>query len=152
MEAEIEIAKVFTEICEIFKYTSKNILDKIPKKLLETFEEKKDVNYKFKCDLSSKLEEQLLMPATKDLIAMIYMNYCCNEKEKEELMIHINENERRIENNLNNIWNNQDKIQEEETTQDLMIIEEESFFQKIINKIKDIFKIRKKQRMRKYIM
>ena len=151
MGAEIEIAKVFTEICEIFKYTSGNILDKIPKKLLETFEEKKDVNYKFKCDLSSKLEEQLLMPATKDLIAMIYMNYCCNEKEKEELMIHINENERRIENNLNNIWNNQDKIQEE-TTQDLMIIEEESFFQKIINKIKDIFKIRKKQRMRKYIM
>ena len=152
MRAEIEMTKVFTEISEIFKYTSKDILDKIPKKLLETFEEKKDVDYKFKCDLSSKLENQLIMPATKDLIAMIYMNYCCNEKEKEELMVYITENERRIENNLNDIWNNQDKIQEEETTQELMIIEEESFFQNIVNKIKAIFRIRKKQRMRKYIM
>ena len=152
MEAEMEMAKVFTEISEIFKYTSKDILDKIPKKLLETFEKKKDVNYKFKCDLSLGLENQLVMPETKDLIAMIYMNYCCSEEKKKELMIYINENERRIENNLNNIWNNKEKIQEEETTQELMLIEEENFLQKIVNKIKAIFRFRKRQRARKYIM
>ena len=37
--------KAYTEILEILKYMRENDVNKIPKKLLDTFEYKKDTNY-----------------------------------------------------------------------------------------------------------
>ena len=42
--------KAYTEILEILKYMPENDVNKIPKKLLDTFEYKKDTNYSFIID------------------------------------------------------------------------------------------------------
>lgn len=143
--------KAYTELDELLKIFPKTYIDKIPVKLLETFKELKLENYKVNIDFNKPLEEQRLLRETVVLLAILQYNFWCDSpEEKEELKKMFQENERKKKDiydisNLNNRAKNIEKIEINQNVQstesDLPAkIEKESFFSKIMSKIKKIFK------------
>lgn len=88
---DAEMAKAFTEILEILKYVSRDYYNKVPKDILETFEESKDESYVFLYDTHKRLIEQNISPQTSGLIAYLYKNYWATPKEREEYLIKYNQ-------------------------------------------------------------
>lgn len=123
--------------------------EKIPKKLVKLFEENSAENYEFHLDLTRPLQEQELNSKTLALLAMLNLNYWCEtEEEKQELIKHYTENERKYQEelrkkyNTDNIFqkNNSENKQEEITEEQVALVEHrESVIRKLINKIKSIF-------------
>lgn len=139
----------YVEILEILKHIDEIYVDKIPKKLIEFFEENKANNYEFKYDCTVELYKQNLNDNTLALLAMLNLNYWCESKEhRKELISRYNENERKYQEELREKYNpdnifkkhNQEKNIEEDVVKELAMVEyKESIFKKIINKIKSIF-------------
>lgn len=128
-------------------------VSKIPKKFRNFLMEIEDKDYVFQVDLDKNIDEQNITEKTKDLITVIYRNYWCNEEKRKELDMILTENERKYQeelskmynpNNLfknkqhfNNILENTTNENNEETS--LVEIKELNFFQKVFDKIKNLF-------------
>lgn len=143
----------YVEILEILKYMDKIYVDKIPKKLIEFFEENKANNYNFKYDSAVELDKQNLNDNTLALLAMLNLNYWCeSEEHKKELIARYNDNEQKYQEELREKYNpdnifkkdNQEKIIEKNIVKEevSMVVYKESIFKKFINKIKSIFNIK----------
>lgn len=142
----------YVEILEILKYMDKIYVDKIPKKLIEFFEENKANNYNFKYDSAVELDKQNLNDNTLALLAMLNLNYWCeSEEHKKELIARYNDNEQKYQEELrekynpDNIFkkrNKENEIEENIIQNEVALVEyKESIFRKVINKIKKIFHI-----------
>lgn len=142
----------YVEILEILKYMDKIYVDKIPKKLIEFFEENKANNYDFKYDSTVELDKQNLNDNTLALLAMLNLNYWCkSEEHKKELISRYNDNEQKYQEELREKYNpdnifknrNQEKSVEENIVKEEVALVEykESIFRTVINKIKKIFHI-----------
>ncbi len=57
--------KAYTEILEILKYMPENDVNKIPKKLLDIFEYKKDTNYSFIIDKNQDFSKLKILDETE---------------------------------------------------------------------------------------
>ena len=96
------------------------------------------------------LDEQNLQKKTYSILAMLNLNYWCeNENEKQELIAIYAENDRKKEEELrekynpDNLFKNKTNIrQQEEMDKGTALVEykEEKFFKKIINKIMSFFR------------
>lgn len=139
-----EYSEVAVEINVIFENMSKDVLERIPDNVLRFFHEIASKDYKFEYDKTKKLYEQKMRKKTKGIIALIYKDYICNEEEKKaytktyyETLRTIDE-EKRKKYHPDNIFKNKKRNFKEENLP--VVIEEESFFQKFIGKIKKILK------------
>lgn len=147
MKSEEEIA--YKQLITILNNMEPEYKEKIPKKLMKLFEENSAEDYEFHLDLTRPLQEQELNSKTLALLAMLNLNYWCEtEEEKQELIKHYTENERKYQEelrkkyNTDNIFqkNNKENKQEETTEQQVALVEHrESVIRKLINKIKSIF-------------
>lgn len=147
MKSEEKIA--YKQLITILNNMEPEYKEKIPKKLMKLFEENSAEDYEFHLDLTRPLQEQELNSKTLALLAMLNLNYWCEtEEEKQELIIHYTENERKYQEelrkkyNTDNIFqkNNKENKQEETTEQQVALVEHrESVIRKLINKIKSIF-------------
>ena len=82
MLKEENYAKAYKEVFEILKYVNKEDLEKIPNTFMQMLQKKMDKNYDFALKLDKEFEEQEILRETKAIIAYIYVNYWCDEKEK----------------------------------------------------------------------
>lgn len=89
----VNYSNVLTETSEILEYFDKSLLEKIPKKLIEKIKANVNPQYNFTYNRTKKLNEQEIMQETKDLISAIYLMYCCDKKERQQLMNICRENE-----------------------------------------------------------
>ena len=147
MKSEEKIA--YKQVITILDKMEPEYKEKIPKKLVKLFEENSAENYEFHLDLTRPLQEQELNSKTLALLAMLNLNYWCEtEEEKQELIKHYTENERKYQEelrkkyNTDNIFqkNNRENKQEEITEEQVALVEHrESVIRKLINKIKSIF-------------
>lgn len=147
MKSEEEIA--YKQLITILNNMEPEYKEKIPKKLMKLFEENSAEDYEFHLDLTRPLQEQELNSKTLALLAMLNLNYWCEtEEEKQELIKHYTENERKYQEelrkkyNTDNIFqkNNKENKQEETTEEQVSLVEHrESVIRKLINKIKSIF-------------
>ena len=147
MKSEEEIA--YKQLITILNNMEPEYKEKIPKKLMKLFEENSAEDYEFHLDLTRPLQEQELNSKTLALLAMLNLNYWCEtEEEKQELIKHYTENERKYQEelrkkyNTDNIFqkNNKENKQEETTEEQVALVEHrESVIRKLINKIKSIF-------------
>lgn len=138
-------SNVLTETSEVLKYFDKSILEKIPQKLRDKIQENKNCAYHFQYDKSKTLVEQEIMQETKDLISAIYLMYCCDGEERQQLMNICKENERKKLEELNqnydasglfkNIEENTGNI-ENIANNKIAVIGEEKWYQKLYTKIK----------------
>lgn len=142
--------EAYVEILEVLKRIDRRFIEKIPHGLIDFFEKNKSEEYYFKYDDKKTLKEQNLNDITLSLLAMLNLNYWCEDEEhKEELLKLYVENEKRYQDelsekhDLDNIFkkNNIENDLKENIIQEKVALTDyrESIFKKIINKIKAIF-------------
>lgn len=144
MEQQYRMA--YREVIEILKHIPQEEFNKIPKSIIDFFENNKDQNYFFTYDVSKTLVEQKVLRETNSIIVALYKDYFANENQKEKIDIILNNNEKKHENELMEKYKGKDifkkqkisTIDNEKKTQNI-IKYEESFFKKIIKRIKNFF-------------
>lgn len=151
MMVSVEYSEAIVEILDILENSDDTIYKKIPNKLIEFWQRNKSTTYKPNLDHDKPLNEMDLKEKTKDIITMIYLNYLCDENEKEIIIDRLRKNEEnyqlmlRDKYNPDNIFKKQAKqetIKIEESIKNVDIVEyKESIFSKIIKLIKRFFKL-----------
>lgn len=145
----VEYSEAIVEVLDILENSEENIVEKIPKKLIDFWQKNKSTTYKPNLDHSKNINEMNLKNKTKSLIAMIYLNYLCDDEEKNNLNSILKSNEEKYQKELkekynpDNIFKKNYKETGEKVVEDnvQMIVYKESIFKRIINKIKNFFHI-----------
>ena len=147
----IEYSEAIVEVLEILQYSDDNIIEKIPKKLIEFWQRNKSTTYKPNLDHSKSINEMDLKKKTKSIISMIYLNYLCNDEEKNNIKLILKDNEEKYQQELgekynpDNIfkkYNQKQKVTENVVATNMAMGEyKETIFKKIINIIKRFFHI-----------
>lgn len=151
-----DLYKAYAEVDEILSFMEDVYIDKIPKKLRELFKNERLEDYKPNINPKIPLDEQKLQKETFSILAMLNLNYWCeDEKEKQDLIAIYSENDRKKEEELREKYNpdklfkkkeTEQKIEEpkKNTAENTAFVEykEEKFFKKLIKKIMNFFKRR----------
>ena len=144
----IEYSNSLYQINEIIKYMAPNLKARIPKRILSYIETNKSKEFDWQIDKTLPLEKQDLLQTTKEILTVLYKDYMCNDLERLKLEEKLNDNERKYQEELRQKYN-PDNIFKDKTKEvvDKITVNEktsvvpykESFFSKIINKIRLIF-------------
>lgn len=137
------INQVLSEVYIILRYSDSNLINKIPIKFISMVNKFKDPSYKIQIDENKSLNEQKLLPETRQILALIYRDYLCDEKEREEL-IKKNNKKREEMNNTYDIKNVFEKrsnnIKEINNEEQLIVVKQEKWYDKIFKFFKNIFR------------
>lgn len=134
---KIEYRQALFEVYKILENTDEEIKNKIPEKFIKFVKENMDTNYKFELEKGKELIKQNLKDETKQIIALIYKKYICDDEE--------------VINNYEIDFNKNKKLKEENIHKDkdvknieksLLEIKKEKWYKKLINKILKFFKIK----------
>ena len=140
-------ANAMAEVIYYLNGIKQEDIDKIPKKFIQYLNKNASKEYKCDFDYNKPLKELNLLDETRGIIGMICYNYwCVTEKQKEQYLKRLSQNEQQYQKILNekynpdNIFENKKLDFIENTTTPTEITEyKESIFKKLINKIKSIF-------------
>ena len=139
----------YSEVCTILNMLEDSYKERVPKNVMDFFEEERDKEYNPIIDVNIPLEKQNLKRKTLVLLAILNLNYWCDsEEEKQEILDSFAKNEelKRIKEkeltenyNINNLFK---KIENNENKTEVSLIEykKQNFIQKIILKIKSLFR------------
>ncbi len=139
----------YSEVCTILNMLEDEYKERVPKNVMDFFEEERDKEYNPIIDVNIPLEKQNLKRKTIVLLAILNLNYWCDsEEEKQEILDSFAKNEelKRLKEkeltenyNINNLFN---IIENTENKAEVSLIEykEQNFIQKIISKIKSLFR------------
>lgn len=139
----------YSEVCTILNMLEDEYKERVPKNVMDFFEEERDKEYNPIIDVNIPLEKQNLKRKTLVLLAILNLNYWCDsEEEKQEILDSFAKNEelKRIKEkeltenyNINNLFK---KIENNENKTEVSLIEykKHNFIQKIILKIKSLFR------------
>ena len=155
MSNNMEYVQAYTEVYCLLKYFPKKYINKLPNKLLTMLEEKSNERYNIIVDPTKDLESQNISKKTKNVLAVLKYNYWSDDIEKEHLRKKFYENEKIYKEELYKKYNpdnlfadrkksletteNTENIESSEDENLALIKHKESFFSKILNKIKQIF-------------
>ena len=145
MENNLIYNNVATELLEIFKYLEKTIKEKIPINLEKKLIQLRNENYVFKIDKTKSLNEQKILPETRQILSMIYLKYCCTEDEATEILSEKRRKELEIEKikrekySVDNIFAPKEKKEDSINVEMIVYEDNSSIYKKIIHKIKAFF-------------
>lgn len=138
--------QAFSDLSIIIKMMPQDMKQKISSNFINLIEHHKDNNYISHINPNIPIREQELSDTTKALLALIYRDYLCSKEERNILIIEENkklkkiENENRIKYEINfEKRNKTSKVVD--TCTDLIEYKKETFFTKIITKLKKILKL-----------
>ena len=138
-----EYGEAAVEVLDILDNTNKTDVDKIPSNFIKFLVDNASEDYKVNLDHSKLISEMNLKEKTKEILGVIYINWWCDKKDKENYTKQIKEKY-----NPNKIFESKNKVQEYtnatkvDTVQNetvTMIEYKESIFKKIWNKILSFF-------------
>lgn len=140
--------QAYTEIDNFIELLDEYNKNKIPKKLREYFKKEKDNEYVKNINPNQPIKEQNLKEETLALIAMLNLQYWCedeNEKQRLRKIYAENENkyqaELREKYNPDNIFKNKQKVVKDNIEETAMVkYKEETIFKKIKKFIINFFK------------
>lgn len=141
---EENYSKAFKEVYIILNKSSKEELNKIPKSFIEYIEKNMDIDYRPQIDFNKNFENSVL-EETLLILALIYRDYLISKEEREIL---IKDEEKQLKElnesyNVENLFKKR-KLESEENwrnvEQHLVVIKEEKWYKRILNKILNIFK------------
>lgn len=144
---ENDLFKAYAEVDEILALMENKYIEKIPRKMREMFKDERTLEYKPEIKVDIPLDKQNLQRKTFAILAMLNLNYWCEDEEEKQKLLQvytendkIREEELRKKYNPDNIFKNkQIQVQKEENTS-LIEIREENFIKRIIRKIMKFFK------------
>ena len=135
----------YAEIDEILNLLEDNYKEKIPKKVRDFFKEEKMNDYYPKIDINKPLIEQNLRRETIILLAILELNYWCEDEEKKQYFLNkLAENEKE-EKELEERYNPDNLFKKrikDNTVRDLSMVEykKSNFIQVVLQKIMRFFK------------
>lgn len=145
----------YSEVYAIINLLEDEYLDKIPKKIINFFDEEREKNYIPVIDVNVSLLKQNLQRETMILLTILKLNYWCNsEEEKQEIRENLYRNQqikikkqKELEEqyNPNNLFKNRTKTNtSNDSPSNLEMIEykKQNFIQVLLNKIINFFKRR----------
>ena len=91
------LKKAFSEVDMILDLIDSEMKNKVSANFIKFIKEEKDNNYKPNINPELPLEEQNILPETIDILALLKLNYWCNEEEKKELLKILNKNEQQFQ-------------------------------------------------------
>lgn len=144
---ENSLARAYSEVDEILSFMEIEYVEKVPKKLRELFKNEKLKNYIPNINKNIPLDEQNLERKTFAILAMLNLNYWCNnEEEKQKLLKIYTENDKKREEELREKYNPDNifkHIEQKTVNNNVELIEycEDNFIKKIIKKIMSFLKI-----------
>ena len=132
--------KAYSEVDAIWELLEIDFVEKIPQRLRDFLKEKKDVNYVVNINPNLPLEEQQLLSETICILALIKLDYWCeNENEKQELLNLFNNNEMEFQRKLEERYSSE-KIFSNNNNQLPTMDKKNSLIDKILNFICKIFR------------
>ena len=147
---EDNLSKAYSEVLEILSYMEQKYVDKIPQKLLDLFNKEKNKDYIPNINPNISLAKQGLQRKTLALLAMLNLNYWCeNEEEKQQMLKMYSENDKKREEirekyNPDNLFKKKEQVIKDNDVkqEDMQLIEykEKNIFKKIIDRIMKFFK------------
>lgn len=134
--------KAYSEVSEILKYIDNELVNKIPKEIINVIENEKDKEYNATINPNIPLEEQNLLPETISILAMLKLDYWCESKEeKDELLSILNKNELEFSEKNREKYDIERIFEKRKKNTEIAIIpNKESYFKKILNMIKKLFR------------
>lgn len=149
-------SKAYVEVLEILKYIPAREYLKIPQEKILQFKKYKDNNYTFNYDINIPFEEQNVLKETKIILTSLFNEYFLSNVQKSKLdkILKYNEKLEEVEkskkyryddifNKNSSIKNNikRQEIDNKKESANKIYIEKykETFFNKIVNKIKSFF-------------
>ncbi len=147
----VDYNKRLVEVDEILKYLSEEDLLKIPEDIRQLIKDNKDKEYTWQYDETKPLKDQNVSRDTIAFLSYLNMEYLLNEKQKQFMQQMHEMNERKLEEEkaekykVDDLFKRnvtkQEEQKNEEVVQETALVEyKESFFAKIVNKIKSFFK------------
>lgn len=148
-----EYMEAFTEVNEIIKLMPEELVNQIPSKFREMIQEERDRNYV--PDIKEPLENCKLKEETIIILGLMYRDFLCSPEERKKLQEkdakELQEVKKAIEEEARQKYNpedlfknkkNEEKVTYKEETEEksMTIVQEEKWYQKIFNIIKNIFK------------
>ena len=142
-----EYMEAFAEVNEIIKLMPIQLQDKLPKKFCEMIEEEMDKTYF--TDIKEPLENCKLKDETIVILGLMYRDFLCDLQKRKELqekeiqeMQQLLEKEMHEKYNPDDIFKKRIKDNKEENieSKEMIVIQEEKWYQKIFNIIKKFFK------------
>ena len=144
--------KAYTEVLEILKYMPIDDVKKIPKELIDTFEYKKDNNYKIIIDENEDFSKLKILDETEAIMVNIFEDYWATPEQKAKIKakqqydMQIIEEEKKKKYNVDVFKRNEDLKKQSTINNQIanntnlpMKIKQEKFYNKIINFFKKIF-------------
>lgn len=143
--------KAFKEFREIIKFFPEKEYIKIPKSFIEFIEEKMDNTYEYTVEHIDDFQNQEMLEETRILLAIVYRDFLASDKvkkqiiksEKEELLE--DEKIKQEKYNINELFekrvNNQIKMQNKDLIENKLIIVQEKWYKKLLNKIRKFFRL-----------
>ena len=146
-----EYKEAFTEVNEIIKMMPYELVNKIPTKFLEMIEEERDTEYN--PNIQEPLEKQKLKNETIIILGLIYRDFLCTPEQRKKLQEKdardLQEAKRELEEELRQKYNPEDIFKNKKSINNeqqdyqenaMVVIQEEKWYQKIFNLIKNLFK------------
>lgn len=143
-------SKAYKEVFVILEQLSDDERSKINIEFLNLIQENMDEQYEFYYDQNVEIENQTLLSETKAILAYIFVNYLADEKQKklitEKYKQDIEESEKikRLKYSYDNLFADRKKEAEETNIQALTTYKKDNIFNKIISKLKNLFKRKNK--------
>ena len=137
--------KAYVEVLEVLKYIPKEDLKKVPKDIIETLENKKDMEYKYELNKNVAFENQILMQETKAILANFFRDYwatpeqrnAIKEKERKEEW---EEEQNKIKIDYDAVFKRNTKLAPPKQETKIVVVEEKKWYEKFVDWIKNIFK------------
>ena len=128
--------QTFSDLSVIFKMMPNEMLKAINPKFIEFIKEKYDENYKSNIKPYIPLRKQeFISKETQSILALIYESYFATDEEKRQILKERND-QINLKYNTDNLFKNKEYKNEKH---ELIVVKKQSFFEKIINKIKLFF-------------
>lgn len=141
------IRQAYSEVDEFLSLLSEHERNKIPENLREIFRQEKDKDYIKGINPSIEIKDQNLLEETLAIIAMLNLNYICeDEEEKARLREVYANNEKKYQDmfqvdfNADEVFGTKDEYFTQKPEEQIIVPVKENMFQKIINKIKRLYR------------
>lgn len=80
-----DYADLAAEMNILFRYIDDELVEKVPQRIIEFFQDIASPNYISKIDPRFPLDEQELLPSTECMLTLLYRQYWCSDEERAEL-------------------------------------------------------------------
>ena len=80
-----DYADLAAEMNILLRYIDYELVEKIPQKIIEFFQDVASPHFKSRIDPRLPLDQQLLLPSTECMLTLLYRQYWCTNEEREEL-------------------------------------------------------------------